>query len=322
MTDLAPKDYFYSTFHANKFRDEIQDISNVWQNVLSWGPLRLLSNICYQGYLLCIVSPLLWFYLNGPNVNFFGWSVGGWAGKSYPDICAMMNPKADPRTWTSSPAMMEECSLMVFREFHAFVAGLLSLVYIGSLVLIFYCLSRTLRNATWGRNGEIRNRPLANNDFGEVKNNSFFLYQINDFGEIRNRRFDNNEYVGTRQDIPWYGNATPNQQRRRSSSNALHLRRSLSREFPNSSNIGNNNNEFVNSNNSPIMTTLHLSRHKSHSRQSYHRHSEGEHRKRPLIGSKEYQSSSSSSSNDNLLGVDLGPSEKTDVIGKIPITDI
>jgi hypothetical protein len=78
--------------------EEIQEISRLWNWLLSFSLIRSVALIIYKIYLFVIVIPLFYIYVNGPS--FHGYLF--WGGKSLPDICASIT-KVDAHFWTSTP---------------------------------------------------------------------------------------------------------------------------------------------------------------------------------------------------------------------------
>src|SRR5437762_10585381 len=96
----APDGHAFSTLST--FRTEMEEWSYTWSTMLSWGPLRWMSQACYRTYVLLVAMPMFYIYLNGPSLN--GWSPF-WAGRSMGDICSSIT-KVDSHHWMSSDQNM------------------------------------------------------------------------------------------------------------------------------------------------------------------------------------------------------------------------
>jgi len=160
--------FFKITKLVNVLQNDIEQISYTWSTIMSWTPVRIILQLFYKMYLLFVAMPMFYIYINGPAIGNFGF----WRGKSLPDICSTIT-KVDSHFWTSSNEKMYECELIVFREYHSFMVGILSIVYLlvlGKMICwILGSIQRSTHQAYYGIIHSISQRSLNKNEFLEEK---------------------------------------------------------------------------------------------------------------------------------------------------------
>lgn len=111
------------TYHV--FRQEMEQMSYTWAFLVSWGPTKYAWQVLHKMYILFLMIPMYYLYMKGPSFGGYGF----WSGKSAPDICSTIT-SVDSHFWTSSTEKMQECELIILREFDSFMTGIMSLVYL------------------------------------------------------------------------------------------------------------------------------------------------------------------------------------------------
>ncbi len=152
----------------HSLQDDILELSDTWFTILQWEPIRIVVQFFYKIYLIVVAIPMFYLYMNGPSIG----NIGFWSGKSLPDICSTIT-KVDAHFWTSSSEKMQECEIIVFREYHAFMVGMLSIIYIfilGKMICILLgSIQKSTHQAYHGIVATISQRALSRNDILEER---------------------------------------------------------------------------------------------------------------------------------------------------------
>lgn len=106
-------------------RDELAEVSSLWNVILSWGPSAFVLRLIMKLFSVFFLWPMWHLYRNGPSIGGFGF----WAGKSSSDICATMT-HVDSNFWESSIENMNECELIIIRQFESIVIGFFMIGYL------------------------------------------------------------------------------------------------------------------------------------------------------------------------------------------------
>lgn len=109
--------YFPSAF------DFLKEIKYVGNWIIQFKIVNIFVWVMYRIYMFLFVTPLFYFYLNGPS--FVGY--GFWGGKSHPEICAGLSYET-PEFWARETNKLD-CEEKILRNFGSWMTSLFIITY-------------------------------------------------------------------------------------------------------------------------------------------------------------------------------------------------
>lgn len=118
-------------------QQQINELETLWAQANSFMVLNAFLQFSYRLYMLFIVIPMYYLYVNAPS---FG-PVGGYGGRNNYEICQQIAQfKTSVDFWNATEQNRLECKVMLMKNFASFMAVVNVLLY----VLLLYTLVKLI----------------------------------------------------------------------------------------------------------------------------------------------------------------------------------